>query len=217
MHDIPYLQNDKIGPEIIASMARVCTEVKHILRSEIACGIQVLACGNRQALAISKACDLQFIRSEGYIFSHIADEGFTNSDAGQLLRYRKQIDAENILIFTDIKKKHSSHAITNDVSILETAKTAEFFQSNGIILTGTATGQPINDMDLHSIYGNINLPILIGSGVNRENLSTIFYKSNGIIIGSHFKRNDNWKNELCEHKINNFMELVNELNHNEKI
>lgn len=28
---------------------------------------------------------------------------------------------------TDIKKKHSSHAITNDVSIDETARAAEYF------------------------------------------------------------------------------------------
>jgi hypothetical protein len=26
--------------------------------------------------------------------------------AGNLLRFRKQIEAENILVFTDIKKKH---------------------------------------------------------------------------------------------------------------
>lgn len=35
----------------------------------------------------------------------------------------------------------SSHAITSDVSVLETMKAAEFFQSDGVILTGGATGQ----------------------------------------------------------------------------
>ena len=29
-----------------------------------------------------------------------------NADAGELLRYRKAIDAADVLIFTDIKKKH---------------------------------------------------------------------------------------------------------------
>lgn len=49
---------------------------------------------------------MDFIRAEGFVFSHVADEGFMNSDAGELLRYRKMIDAENVAIFTDIKKKH---------------------------------------------------------------------------------------------------------------
>lgn len=36
----------------------------------------------------------------------------------------------------------SSHAITSDISVLETMKAAEFFQSDGVILTGGATGLP---------------------------------------------------------------------------
>lgn len=67
---------------------------------------QVLACGNNEAVAIAHACDLNFIRAEGYIFGHIADEGFTDANAGKLLRYRKHIDASDVLVFADIKKKH---------------------------------------------------------------------------------------------------------------
>ena len=50
--------------------------------------------------------DLQFIRAEGFVFAHVADEGLMNACAGELMRYRKQIEAENVLVFTDIKKKH---------------------------------------------------------------------------------------------------------------
>lgn len=49
---------------------------------------------------------LDFIRVEGFVFSHVADEGIINACAGNLLRYRKLIGAENIQIFADIKKKH---------------------------------------------------------------------------------------------------------------
>ena len=104
MHDIPYL-NRQVGPEIIASMSVVCNEVKKEA-TNLPCGIQILAGANKEALAVAKAAGLQFIRAEGFIFSHIADEGTMNSDAGELLRYRKQIEADDILVFTDIKKKH---------------------------------------------------------------------------------------------------------------
>ena len=46
------------------------------------------------------------------MFAHVADEGFIQSDAGQLLRYRKSIDADDILVLTDIKKKHRSDVFT---------------------------------------------------------------------------------------------------------
>ena len=52
------------------------------------------------------AADAQFIRAEGFVFSHVADEGWIDACAGELLRYRRNIGADKILVFTDVKKKH---------------------------------------------------------------------------------------------------------------
>jgi len=62
---------------------------------------------NKDALAVAMASGAQFIRAEGFVFSHVADEGWMDSCAAELLRYRRAIGAEDILVFTDIKKKHS--------------------------------------------------------------------------------------------------------------
>ena len=35
----------------------------------------------------------------------------------------------------------SSHAITADVDVVETAKAAKFFLADGVVVTGPATGQ----------------------------------------------------------------------------
>ncbi|KAK9885961.1 hypothetical protein WA026_013837 [Henosepilachna vigintioctopunctata] len=79
----------------------------------------VLAGGNKEAIAIAKACSLAFIRAEGYVFGHVADERYIDANAGALLRYRKTIEANDVQIFIDIKKKHScvSH---NNVKMLQT-------------------------------------------------------------------------------------------------
>lgn len=137
MHDVPYVQDCNLEAETVACMTRLSLEMKRILSAGTPCGVQILACGNKQALAVAKAADLQFIRAEGYVFGHLADEGYTNANAGTILRYRKNINAEKILVLTDLKKKHSSHSITADVSLLETAHAAEFFLTDGIILTGS--------------------------------------------------------------------------------
>lgn len=49
---------------------------------------------------------------------------------------------------------HSSHAITQDVNLIETAKAATFFMSDAVIITGTATGQPAEPNDVN---GNFKL------------------------------------------------------------
>eukprot|EP00029_Vermamoeba_vermiformis_P005909 TRINITY_DN2182_c0_g1_i2.p1 TRINITY_DN2182_c0_g1~~TRINITY_DN2182_c0_g1_i2.p1 ORF type:complete len:241 (-),score=37.44 TRINITY_DN2182_c0_g1_i2:64-762(-) len=159
MHDVPYL-NTVVGPEVVASMTIVGQAVRKA--SKLPVGIQVLAAANKEAIAIAQAADLQFIRAEGYVFAHVADEGTMNSCAGEIMRYRKQIGADNVLVFTDIKKKHSAHAITADVSIAETAKAAEFFLSDGVIVTGAATAVPADLKDLLSVKKAVKIPVLIG-------------------------------------------------------
>lgn len=66
----------------------------------------VSAGANREALAVAQASGAEFIRAEGFVFSHVGDEGWMDSCAGQLLRHRRAIGAEEVMIWTDINKKH---------------------------------------------------------------------------------------------------------------
>lgn len=65
-----------------------------------------MAAANEEAIAVAYATNFQFIRAEGFVFGHVADEGYMDACAGKLLRYRKSIGAQDVCIFTDIKKKH---------------------------------------------------------------------------------------------------------------
>jgi membrane complex biogenesis BtpA family protein len=206
MHDIPYIKTN-IGPEITAAMSVIGYEIKKA--SNLVCGIQILAGANKEALAVAKAANLDFIRAEGFVFAHVADEGIMESCAGELLRYRKMINAENILVFTDIKKKHSSHAITADVDICETAKAAEYFLSDGLIITGTSTGAEAKPDEIETVKNKVKIPVLVGSGVTLNNLEAYLKISDGMIVGSYFKKDGYWANELDYDRVANFMEKVN--------
>ncbi|OTF76284.1 BtpA domain containing protein [Euroglyphus maynei] len=216
MFDRPYLKSDA-GPEITATMTRVCNEVRRIVPEQIPCGVQILAGLNHEALAVALACQFQFIRVEGFVFSHVADEGLmTTACAGPLLRYRRQIDAEHIMVLTDIKKKHCSHSITDDLDLVETAKAAKFFLTDGIIITGRETGDPPTISDIDKI--NVSLadddpvPLLIGSGITEQNLSNFFDKNiAAAIVGSHFKHEGKWFNDLLEDRVKSFMFKYNQL------
>ena len=192
MHDTPYL-NRQVGPEIISALTRVAHEVRDV--TDLPLGLQILAGANQAALAVAQAAEMQFIRAEGFVFGHMADEGLLQSDAGELLRYRRQIGAEYIKVFTDIKKKHSSHALTADVSLEDTVEAAEFFLSDGVIITGTHTGKPVNNQELSEVYSSAKLPVLVGSGVSPEGLSKIVSSADAFIVGSYFKEAGSWKND----------------------
>ena len=205
MHDLPYVKNS-VGPEIVASMSRAAHEIKQA-SGGLPCGVQVLAAANKEALAVAKSAYLDFVRVEGFVYGHLADEGYIDSCAGELLRYRKSIDAESVAVFTDIKKKHSAHAMTADVDLVETAKTAEFFKSDGLIVTGTATGEEANLQEIGAVKKSSNLPVIVGSGVTDENISKYYGAADAFIIGSHFKKDGYWENDLDSTRIDQFMEV----------
>jgi hypothetical protein len=196
-HDRPYLKGS-VGPEIGAAMAVIGAEVRRAVGLPL--GIQVLAGANSWAVAIAHACGASFVRVEGYVFAHVADEGVIESSAGALLRYRRAIGAERIRVFADIKKKHSAHAITADVDLVETARAAEFFQADGVIVSGLATGRATDPQELRAVSAAVSIPTLIGSGITPENMPD-YRAADALIVGSSVKEGGTWSNRLEEARV----------------
>lgn len=192
MHDRPYLARSA-GPEIVAAMTVIAAEVRRAVALPL--GLQILAGANRAALSVAHATGAAFVRVEGFAFAHVADEGLMISDAGELLRFRRSIGAEGIRVFADIKKKHSAHAITADVGIADTAHAAEFFLADGVIVTGTATGQAADAAEVRAVAAAVGIPVLVGSGITPENLAA-YADADAFIVGSALKRDGLWSNPV---------------------
>lgn len=194
MHDRPY-QKGSVGPEIVAAMTAAGRAVRAAVPLPL--GIQVLAGANREAVAVALACGASFVRVEGFVFAHVADEGIIESSAADLLRYRRQIGAEQVRVFADIKKKHSAHAITADVSLTETARAAEFFLADGVIVTGNSTGEAADAGEVAAVRRAVGLPLLVGSGITPDNLRA-YDAADALIVGSSIKRDGYWANPIDE-------------------
>ena len=117
------------------------------------------------------------------------------ADAGELLRYRKALGASSIRIFADIKKKHSSHALTADVDLVETAHAAEFFQADGVVVTGAATGRPADPAEVDAVSAAVGVATLVGSGITEQNLAG-FGAADAFIVGSSVKVGGLWSNPI---------------------
>jgi len=202
MHDTPYLRGN-VGPEIVAAMAIIARAVKE--QSRLPCGVQILAGANIEAMAVAHAAGLDFIRAEGFAFAHVADEGIIQSSAAELLRYRRHIGAERVQVWTDIKKKHSSHAITADVDIGETAHAVEFMRGDAVIVTGAVTGDAPQKNDVLAVKQKTHLPVYLGSGVTAANLKSFFAAADGFIVGSEFKQGGHWVRAVEAKRVERFM------------
>lgn len=211
MHDTPY-ERGGVGPEITAAMTAVACAVRREV--ELPLGIQILAGANIEAMAVAHAAGLDFIRAEAYAFAHVADEGIIESSAAKLLRYRKMIGADRVQVWADIKKKHAAHAITADVSLGETAAAVEFMRADAMIVSGSATGQPPSAEDVREAKSHCGIPVLLGSGIDLDNLALFFDDADGFIVGSSLKRDGKWTNSVEAQRVGALVGRVKEMRSN---
>lgn len=206
-HDVPYLKR-QAEPGTVAAMAVVTAELRRCFDRPL--GVQVLAGANQAALEIAATCDLDFIRVEGFAYAHVADEGWIEADAGSLMRRRAHLGAHGIEVWADIKKKHSAHAVTGDLTLRDVAEGALYYGADGVIVTGAATGKAAAAADLDAI-ADLPLRRIVGSGVTPANLAEFAHRADLLIVGSAFKSGGDWRGPVEAPRVTAFVQALRAL------
>jgi membrane complex biogenesis BtpA family protein len=201
-HDLPYIQ-PPLDEKGIALMTRIAKEARDRFEGPI--GIQMLEAANITSLEIAAEADLDYIRVEAYVFAHVGGSGIINGSAGKILRRRKELKAEHVKVFADVKKKHGSHSLTIDLDIKDEIAQAEFFLVDGVIVTSQFTGINPDKDDLIKAKKATKLPVLIGSGMTAENISEYLPLADGFIVGSYFRKDGKFLEKLEPAPLARFM------------
>jgi membrane complex biogenesis BtpA family protein len=184
-------------------MTRIAREVRNRFGGPI--GIQMLEAANITSLEIAAEADLDYIRVEAYVFAHVGGSGIIHGSAGKILRRRKELQAEHIKVFADVKKKHGSHSLTIDLDIKDEITQAEFFLVDGVIVTSQFTGINPDKNDLIKAKSATKLPVLIGSGMTAENIEEYLPFADGFIVGSYFRKDGKFLEKLEPERVHTFM------------
>ena len=94
--------------------------------------------------------------------------------------------------------------MTSDIDISDVAKAAEFFLSDGVIVTGRSTGCPADENEIAQVRAATSLPVLIGSGVTSENVVR-YSAADAVIVGSEFKEGGRWYNGVDRDRVLTFI------------
>jgi len=201
-HDLPYIK-PPLPEKAVQLMKRIAREVR--IRFSGSVGIQMLEAANEAALEIAHQADLDFVRVEGYVFAHVGGAGIIEGCAGKLLRQRKELGCEHIKVFADIKKKHCSHALTGDLDLADEIKQAQFFRTDGVIITGARTTEPPALSELRQASKAARVPVIIGSGMTPENIRVYYPRVHGFIVGSTFREEGDFLAPLDPKRLAAFM------------
>ena len=203
-HDLPYIQ-PPLDEKGIVLMTEIAKQARK--RFDGPLGIQMLEAANITSLEIAAQADLDYIRVEAFVFAHVGGSGIINGSAGKILRRRKELNAEHIKVFADVKKKHGSHSLTIDLDIKDEIMQAEFFLADGVIVTSQFTGMSPDKDDLVKAKAVTKLPVLIGSGMNPENITDYLPLADGFIVGSCFRKDGKFLEKLEPERLQKFMKV----------
>jgi membrane complex biogenesis BtpA family protein len=181
--DLPFFA-DRVPGETIAAMTAVASKVQHVI--DLPIGINVLRNDGIAAVSIAAAIDADFIRINVYTGTVLTEQGIIQGCAAELMRHRCNLGART-LVLADIAVKHGRGLV--EVPIKELAiEAVSRGLAEGVILTGSETGKPT---DLEIVWQLkrefAETPILVGSGVNDQNIHQALKIADGVIVGTSLK------------------------------
>lgn len=187
MGDLPFLRG-RVEPETVAAAAICAREVAGLGAPT---GVQLLAGANREALGVALAAGASFVRVEAFAYAHVADEGWLEACAGELLRARRGLAAP-VQVWADVQKKHAAHAVTADLSLSELARGHAFCGADALVVTGRETGAPTAPADVEAARV-AGLPVIVGSGVGPADAGALAARADGLIVGTWLKEQGDWR------------------------
>ncbi len=178
--DKPFLK--EVGVETVASMAAIARDV--VREVNVSVGINVLRNDCFSSIAIAKAVKADFIRVNQLYYSSLSPEGWLESRAAELMRYKAFLKCDSA-VFADVSVKHAKHFVNAE----EYAENFERSLADAAIVTGSATGKAVNLRELRFFKNALSKPVYAGSGITPEIAEKIKEKrlADGIIVGTYVK------------------------------
>lgn len=208
MWDLPYYVAGDVQLEAVTAQAVAARKVKEM--AGVPVGVNVIHNGWRAELSIAIAAELDFTRVCILTGARLWDTGdLDRGCAADLLRKRKELDAEGIRLFADVDKKHSLPFPGLD---LEThIEWTEFYGADALIVSGRMTGDAPPVDKVRRAREVATRPILMGSGTNAENIAEFLRYADGAIVGSSLKVDGVMENPVDVERVRRYMEVVKTL------
>ncbi|MBM3890071.1 MAG: BtpA/SgcQ family protein [Verrucomicrobia bacterium] len=191
--DLPFTKG-RVEAATVAAMTRAALAVREAVSIPI--GLNVLRNDALSALAIASVVGARFIRVNVLTGAMMTDQGVIEGNAYEVQRLRARLfpiqnpksKIQNPEIFADVHVKHAAPLAPLPIEIAAHDCLLRGM-ADGLILTGPATGAPVDLENLRRVREALpKARLLVGSGATPENVAELFRYADGIIVGTYAKR-----------------------------
>ncbi len=199
----------RIPAETIAAITYVAANIAREVPN-LTLGICALQSDAIASMAIANTIGGKFIRVPYYTETYVVDAGLMDSIAAETLRYRKFLNAD-VKIFADVHIKHGYPLSQRPIA--ESASDAEHRGlADSILVTGIATGAETKVDDVKDVKNAVrHTPVFVASGVDEKNLPVYKDYADGVILGTHIKKDNDTEAPIDPVKLKHFMDVANKV------
>ncbi|MCD6266909.1 MAG: BtpA/SgcQ family protein [Thermotogaceae bacterium] len=200
--DTPFL-NGEISLEGLLMMTRIITTIRN--RINLPFGVNVEFNDWKSEISLAYITEAKFIRVEVLVEARFNISGIVMPAVSKLLRMRKALGADDVLIFADFEVKHTYplFKLPIEFTIKEISKYAD-----AIVVTGAETGSETPLEIVKRVKELSDKPVIVGSGVNKSNILRTLEIADGVIIGTALKKDGVTHNEVDLDRVKEIMSLV---------
>jgi len=199
---LPYLTTVKT--ETVAAMARIIGELK----SEITVPYGVNCLWDPIAsLNLAVAVDAKFIR-EIFTGVYASDFGLWNTNVGETIRHKRNIGATNVKLLFNIVPEAAMYLADRDIE--QIARSTVFNnRPDALCVSGLTAGSETDSQILKKVKDVVpNTVILANTGVRVSNLEEQLSIADGAVVGTAFKFDGVFENEVDVERVKDFMNRV---------
>ncbi|HPK16960.1 MAG TPA: BtpA/SgcQ family protein [Clostridia bacterium] len=195
---------EKVGPETVAYMSVIGSEVRNAVGGDCALGISVLRNDGVAAVAIAHAVQAQFIRAKVYVGAMISAAGIETGCMNEVLSLRHAIGSD-VNIWADIRSR-TGIPITDYPILQECAFAVDKGLCDHMILSSQSFDDSIELVrTVKKAYPKCQ--VMLGGAVNHQNLQIACSHADGAIVASCLKRDGKMHEVIDPERLQSFMAL----------
>ncbi len=180
--DTPFFP-DTVPPHVVGLLSVLV----HECAQQGPCGVNMLRNAAGDALAAAFSGGGSFIRVNIHTGAALTDQGIIQGKACETLRYRRSLNA-SVRILADVQVKHAA-PLARRSATLEAKDCVERGGADGVIVTGSRTGEPVDMVQLEEVKNAVpSTPLFVGSGASADNLASALTIADGVIVSTSLEK-----------------------------
>lgn len=202
---LPY--QTKVDTQVVTTMARLIGQM--LPKIKVPYGVDVLW-DPFKVFDLAVAVEAKFVR-EVFTGAYASDLGLWNFEYGEIVRHRKNIGAMNIKALFNIVPEAAKYLADRDV--VSVAKSTVFnCQPDALCVSGLTAGASADMQIIRQVKEAVKSTVIFANtGVRLENVESQLDVADGAIVGTTFKREGQFFNEVDGTRVKEFMGRVFEL------